>query len=287
MKNILVTGSNGQLGSEIRERSKELSQFNFIFVDVEDMDIANNKEVEAFFSKTNIDGIINTAAYTAVDKAENEEKLAFAINETGVKYLCQISEKYNIFLIHISTDYVFDGEKDIAYTPNDEVNPNSVYGKSKLAGEMQIVNSNINYAIVRTSWLYSSKGNNFVKTILKHAKVKSSLNVVDDQFGSPTYAGDLADATLKILKIISNKIIRKTYHYSNEGKTSWFDFAREIVNIANIKCNINPIKTEEYPTLAKRPKYSVMDKSAIKNDFQIKIPHWKESLKKCYNLIMR
>jgi len=281
MLNILVTGSKGQLGKEIQKQSKELSSYCFYFTDVEELDITFYAGIEAFVEKHPIQIIINAAAYTAVDKAEEDEENAFAVNKTAVENLCRIAKVKKASLIHISTDYVFDGSKKTAYQPEDAVKPNSVYGFSKLAGEEAVISSDINYAIVRTSWLYSAHGHNFVKTILKYAKERGELRVVDDQIGNPCFAGDLAKAVLDIIPYISKKEIKKIYHYSNEGNCSWYDFAKAIVEIAEIPCKIEAVSSSEYKTAASRPAYSVMDKTRIKKDFNITIPQWKDSLVKC------
>lgn len=287
MLNILVTGSNGQLGREIQKESKELStNYYFYFTDINELDITSYKKIEAFTKKHSIQIIINAAAYTAVDKAEEDKENAYAVNKTAVENLCRIAKTQNTSLIHISTDYVFDGSKKTAYLPNDPVNPNSVYGFSKLAGEEAIQSSGINYAIVRTSWLYSAHGHNFVKTILKYAQERGKLKVVNDQIGNPCFAGDLAKAVLNIVPYISSKEIKKIYHYSNEGACSWYDFAKAIVEIAKIPCEIEAVSTSEYPTIASRPAFSVMDKTRIKKDFKIIIPHWKDSLTKCIHEII-
>jgi dTDP-4-dehydrorhamnose reductase len=280
MLNILVTGSKGQLGKEIQKQSKGLSNYCFYFTDVAELDITSYAEIEAYAEK-HIHIIINAAAYTAVDKAEEDEENAFAVNKIAVENLCRIAKVKKASLIHISTDYVFDGSKKTAYKPEDAVKPNSVYGFSKLAGEEAVKSSEINYAIVRTSWLYSAHGHNFVKTILKYAKERGELKVVYDQIGNPCFAGDLAKAVLDIIPYISQKEIKKIYHYSNEGNCSWYDFAKAIVEIAEIPCEIEAVPSSEYQTAATRPAYSVMDKTRVKKDFNIKIPQWKDSLVKC------
>ena len=277
-KNILITGVNGQLGSELRGLSLDYN-YNYYFTTKDELDITNIDEIEEFVQSHSISHIINCGAYTAVDKAEDEIELANKINHLGVKYLAQISQKYNISLIHISTDYVFDGKNYRPYIEDDKTNPNSIYGKTKLDGENAIIDINpLNSIIIRTSWVYSSYGNNFVKTMLKLGRERDSLNVIFDQVGTPTYARDLAKAILEILPQIQNNKV-EIYHYSNEGVLSWYDFAKEIMKMAKIDCNIYPIETKDYPTPASRPHYSLLNKGKIKKDFNIEIPFWKDSLK--------
>ncbi len=284
MKTILVTGSNGQLGSEIRNLSSSCDFFDFIFTDFEELDISNFKSLEKFFAKNKIDFLINCAAYTNVDKAESEKEKAFLINGKAMENLVKMCEKHNCKLIHISTDYVFNGKKYFPYKEDDKENPNSVYGKSKLAGEKIIINSNIEYIILRTSWLYSSYGNNFVKTILKLAKKVEKLSVIFDQIGTPTYAKDLSKIIFHILKekIENKKKFKKgIYNFSNEGVCSWFDFSKEIIDFYDINLKLIPIETKDFPTVAKRPHYSVLNKSKLKREFNYEIPHWKDSLLDC------
>lgn len=280
--NILITGSNGQLGSEIRVLSDNYKdKYNFFFNSKDELDIANYKDIEAFVKENSISAIINCAAYTAVDKAEEEEELAFKINYKAVKNLAEISKEYNITLIHISTDYVFDGENDFAYKEADKTNPIGVYGKSKLAGEEVMITINPKHSIIiRTAWLFSEYRNNFLKTMLKLGREKDELNVVFDQIGSSTYAKDLADSILKIIPEIKNENV-EIYHFSNIGIKSWYDFAKEIMNLAGIDCKINPIKTSQYPTPVRRPKYSLLNKDKFQSTFDIKIPHWRDSLTEC------
>ncbi len=280
---ILVTGSNGQLGREIKELSNSTKDINFIFTDIEELDITNPKDVQNFISKNKFDTIINCAAYTAVDKAETDKEKARKINAEAVYYLSKFARENNALLIHISTDFVFDGKKNTPYTEEDKPKPLSIYGKTKLEGERIALKESKKLIILRTSWLYSSYGNNFVKTIIKNAKEKKNLRVVFDQVGTPTYAKDLAKV---ILSLCNTKInTKEIFHYSNEGAISWFDFAKAICEIAKIDCEINPILTEEYKTLAKRPHYSVLNKNKIKKYLEIKIPYWKESLTECIKKI--
>ena len=280
MINILVTGSNGQLGSDIKELSTNYP-YNFFFTDRNTLDISNEKDIKNFIQSNNINTIINCAAYTAVDKAESDEINADRINHLAVKYLAQISKEKKIKLIHISTDYVFDGKNHKPYIETDVTNPNGVYGKTKLEGENTLIGINpINSIIIRTSWVYSSFGANFVKTMLRLGDAKDELGVIFDQVGTPTYAGDLAKAILDILPKIENEKV-EVYNYSNEGVLSWYDFAKEIMRMAKLDCKINPIESSAYPTPAQRPHFSLINKSKIKKEFGIAIPYWKDSLDEC------
>lgn len=278
MNNILVTGANGQLGSELKDLASNFTDYNFLFTDASDLDITSHNDVRKFIEINNINVIINCAAYTAVDKAESEPELADAINHLAVANLALIAKKNSIKLIHISTDYVFDGTNHKPYVETDIPNPQSVYGQTKLDGELAMQQiSPSNSIIIRTSWVYSRFGNNFVKTMLRLAETKDEISVVSDQIGSPTNAADLAEAILKILpKINCNSV--EVYHYSNEGVCSWYDFAKAIFETQGIVVNINSIKTKQYPTPAKRPFYSALNKSLLKNRFQIKIPEWNKSI---------
>ena len=281
---VLITGSNGQLGSEIRELSRSYNVVNFIFKDLPDLDICNFDELQNFIMKNNIIAVINCAGYTAVDKAEEDEQIAKKVNSEGISNIVKALQKVNGKLIHISTDYVFDGDQAIPYKESDPVNPTGVYGETKRAGELAVFNSNIDALVIRTSWLYSAYGNNFVKTILRLGREKETLDVISDQLGTPTYAKDLAKTCLKILCGDSSENISKNgmlYHYSNEGVTSWYDFAKEIMKLGEVHCKVYSIETKDYPTLVKRPQYSVLDKSKIKTDFKLEIPYWKDSLAKC------
>lgn len=286
--NILVTGSNGQLGSEIKSLIQSsifnIQNYNFYFTNRSELDITDKLGIEEFISKNKINVIVNCAAYTAVDKAETEAKIADAINHLAVKYLAEISKERDISLIHISTDYVFDGKNYKPYVETDSTNPQSIYGKTKLSGEKAIQSINPpNSIIIRTSWVYSEFGNNFVKTMLRLGKERDLLNVVYDQIGSPTYARDLVKAILQRIQHLTFNIQHsmQIYHYSNEGVCSWFDFAKEIMKIASLKCKVEPSETKDYPTSAIRPHYSLLNKAKIKRDFQIEIPYWKDSLNKC------
>ena len=278
--NILVTGSNGQLGSEIKELSSKY-EYNFFFTDRSNIDITKKESIKTFCQTNNINTIINCAAYTAVDKAESDEINADLINRKAVKKLALVSNELNIKLIHISTDYVFDGKTYKPYVEEFQTKPNSVYGKTKLNGENEMINVNPkNSIIIRTSWVYSSYGNNFVKTMLRLGKEKTELGVIFDQVGTPTYAAHLAIAILDIIPKLNNPKV-EIYNYSNEGVLSWYDFAKEIMKMAKLNCKINPIETHQYPTPAKRPHYSLLNKSKIKSTFNIEIPYWKDGLDEC------
>lgn len=285
MINVLVTGSNGQLASCIKDRAKEDLGLHFIYTDYQDLDICNLNDVEEFF-KTNqkIDYCINCAAYTAVDKAEEDVNKAFEINAQGAKNLALICNEQDTVLIHVSTDFVFDGSKTEPYIETDIANPISVYGASKLKGELEIQKTHKKHFIIRTSWLYSEHGTNFMKTMLQLAETRDEVSVVSDQIGSPTYAGDLADV---LLKIISSKNTNfDLYHYSNEGVASWYDFAKAIFETSNLKIKVKAIKTESYSSLAKRPVYSVMDNSKIAYEVGVSMRFWKDSLKKTLKIFI-
>lgn len=282
MANILVTGANGQLGSELRKIG--FSALDEVFyTDVAELDITDYAAVERFVKDKEIDTIINCAAYTAVDKAEEEPQLAAKINTEAVTNLARAAAKEGCLLIHISTDYVFDGTGTKPYSEKDKPCPVSVYGKTKLAGEEAILKSRCFHIIIRTAWLYSSFGNNFVKTILRLASERPEINVVSDQVGSPTYAGDLAAAIVAIMDNEERIEHEGIYHYSNEGVCSWYDFAAEIVRLSGKECRVKPVTTAEYPTKTQRPAYSVLDKSKIKKTFGIEIPAWKDALAKMMN----
>lgn len=277
MINVLVTGGNGQLGECIKNLEPQFSGFNFTFTDYIELDITNSEEVQSFFNNQPLDYCINCAAYTAVDKAEIDVQKAFEINTIGAKHLAQICDKNNTVLIHVSTDFVFDGKKSEAYKETDKANPISVYGNSKLKGEQEIIESLKEHFIIRTSWLFSEYGTNFMKTMIRLSKERDELNVVSDQIGTPTYAKDLAKVILEVINTKSNQY--GTYHYSNEGIANWYDFAKAIFKLSKIEIKVHPIQTKDYPTPAERPKYSVLDKTKIKQTLNIKIPHWKDSLK--------
>ena len=281
--NILVTGSDGQLGSEIKDLEFNYSNFNFFFMDLPMLDICNNDKLNKIVKENNINTVINCAAYTAVDESEKNSDTAAKVNTDGVLNLIKVMEKVNGKLIHISTDYVFDGNGFLPYQELDQVNPIGVYGITKRNGELAVINSDIDAIVIRTSWLYSAYGNNFVKTMLKHGKVRDEIGVVFDQVGTPTNASDLAKVCLDILCGKSSANISKKgkiYHYSNEGVASWYDFAIAIFELANIDCKVNPIQTKDFSSIAKRPHYSVLNKTKIKDDFGITISNWRYSLEK-------
>ncbi len=276
MKQVLVTGANGQLGNSIKRISPNFRGLKFVFTDVADLDITNSEEVNTFFKSNALDYCINCAAYTAVDKAEEEVDKAFLINATAVKNLAEACQKTGTVLIHISTDFVFDGTKSTPYTEEDTPNPLSVYGKSKLKGEEYVQEICESHFIVRTSWLYSEYGNNFVKTMLRLAETRKQISVVNDQIGSPTYAGDLAEFSLKVIS--SGSTAYGLYHYSNFGAISWYDFAVEIFIQFGKDIDVQPIKTKDYPTAAKRPKFSVL-KFSLNSNCDLKQCYWKTPLK--------
>lgn len=279
--NLLVTGANGQLGSEFKALEKDYENYKFFFTSRSELDISKEDEIRDFIENNSIDVLINCAGYTAVDKAEEEQEEANKINHKAVKKMAKISESKNIKMIHVSTDYVFSGRHYKPYCEEYQTDPQSIYGQTKLDGELEMIKINPrNSIIIRTSWVYSSFGNNFVKTMLKLGKSKEELGVIFDQIGTPTYAADLAEAILHILPQIDNSKVA-IYNYSNEGVLSWYDFAKEIMKMAKIKCQINPIETYQYPTPAKRPHFSLLNKSKIKNEFNLSIPFWKDSLDKC------
>jgi dTDP-4-dehydrorhamnose reductase len=283
---ILVTGKNGQLGKSIHKRVTNNEQTDeFVFVGREELELSSTDSITSYFNHSNFDIIINCAAHTAVDKAEEEAVLANQINHLAVAQLAQIAKMQQAKLIHISTDYVFDGESDKPYTETEVTNPINIYGKTKLAGEQALKEIMPTDAIIiRTSWVYSEYGNNFVKTMLRLGKQRDELNVVSDQIGSPTYATDLANA---ILDTVQNKAFKEVgqetqvYHYSNAGEISWYEFAKEIFELADTQCSVNSITTEQYPTPAKRPKNTLMNKDKIAETFSVNIPDWKESLNTC------
>jgi dTDP-4-dehydrorhamnose reductase len=278
MKTVLVTGSNGQLGMCIRDITTLSKEILFIYANSSELDITNRKEVFSFFIDKNIDYCVNCAAYTAVDKAEVEVESATKVNVYGVQNLAEACKEKKIILIHISTDFVFDGSNHTPYLETNKTNPKGVYGKTKLQGEKIIKSVLKNHFIIRTSWLYSEHGNNFMKTMLCLGIENDTLSVVNDQKGTPTYAGDLAEVILKVIE--SNNTSFGTYHYSNKGVTTWHEFAKEIFEESKISVSLKSITTTEYPTAAERPKFSALDSSKIKNTLNIEIPFWKKSLKR-------
>lgn len=280
---ILVTGANGQLGQSLKKLASKLGGYDFHFTDLEELDIQNERDVLAYISSLKPNYVINTAAYTAVDAAEDHEKLARLVNAQAVGFLADACNENSARLIHLSTDYVFDGTQHCPYIEEDEPNPSSVYGQTKLEGE----NLALFYEhalVIRTSWLYSEYGKNFVKTMLSLSESRNALNVVFDQIGTPTFAGDLAEAILHIIQSIENEhrsFVPGIYHYSNEGVTSWYDFAVAIFKHAHKDCTVSPITSDAYPTVAKRPHYSVLNKQKIKTIYDVSIPHWEDALKRC------
>ncbi|KKN56479.1 hypothetical protein LCGC14_0571690 [marine sediment metagenome] len=287
-KTILVTGSTGQLGQSIKTviaEDLDDAGYEFVFAHREQLDLSNATSITNFFEHNTFDVIINCAAHTAVDKAESEPELANQINHLAVQQLAEIAQRHNAKLIHISTDYVFNGQQYRPYIETDHVEPQGVYGLTKLNGEQAIQNTMDNNAIIiRTSWVYSEYGNNFVKTMLRLGKERDSLNVIFDQVGTPTYAQDLAKA---IMSIVQSPVFNQTQfqtnimHFSNEGVASWYDFANTIFELSHIECQVTPIETKDYPTPATRPHYSVLNKTKIKDSFNLTIPYWKDSLKQC------
>jgi dTDP-4-dehydrorhamnose reductase len=284
---ILITGAKGQLGNELKVVSKNYYGYDFIYTDIETLDLSNALQTNEFIKDSRPDWIINCAAYNFVDKAESEPEAAISANATSVKNLTEAIKNSECRFIHISTDYVYDGVSNVPYSESSLPNPLSAYGRSKLAGE-KFALLHHGSMVIRTSWLYSSFGNNFVKTILRHGKEKDSLRVVFDQTGTPTYAADLAGAIMQIVSgVIRNQISLNAgiYNYSNEGVCTWFDFATEIIKEAGLTCRIEPILTKDYKLPAPRPVFSVMDKSKIKENYGLSIPYWRDSLTKCMKLL--
>lgn len=280
MKNILVTGSNGQLGNEIRLMSAHYPSLNFWFTDVAELDICNQESIRDYLQDKQVDYIINCAAYTAVDKAEGDTAMCARINADAVSNLGEAAAVKGARVIHVSTDYVYSGTGCRPYVESDPTSPGSVYGITKLEGENVLFEQCPDSIVMRTSWLYSAFGNNFVKTMIRLGRERTSLGVIFDQVGTPTYARDLAEAILSIID--TDKFVAGIYNYSNEGVCSWYDFALKIHQLAGIaSCKVLPIETSDYPTPAKRPHYSVMNKKKLKDTFGIEIPHWEESLRKC------
>jgi len=279
MQKVLITGSNGQLGNEIRVLSNQFPEFEFIFTDVDELDITNRNALNSFFESNHPDILINCAAYTAVDKAEDDRDNAFKINEYAVGLLGEIAHRYGARMIHVSTDYVFDGKSCVPYTENIPVNPSTIYGQSKQAGEERLMKVCPAAVIVRTSWLYSSFGNNFVKTIRRLAAEREQLTVIFDQIGTPTYAADLAEVLLTIAN--SSNFIPGVYHFSNEGVCSWYDFALKIMDLSGYNCKVIPIESKDFPVRTPRPFYSVLNKQKIKKHYNLQIAHWEDGLKRC------
>ena len=282
-KTILVTGANGQLGREFQQLDIYYPTYSFLFLTKEQLSITDEYSVNDFFKNNPIDICINCAAYTAVDKAETERETAIVVNATAVGYLAKACKIYKAKFIHISTDYVFNGTAHTPYLENQQTDPVNFYGQTKLSGEQNALKENEETIIIRTAWVYGNFGNNFVKTMLRLMKEKESIGVVNDQYGCPTYAADLANAIMQI--ITSNNFIAGIYHYSNKGKISWYDFAKEISLQINSHCIVNGISTLEFPTPAARPFYSVLDTTKIADTFNIIIPEWKDSLRKCLSIL--
>lgn len=281
MPKLLITGANGQLGSEIQALSTSFPHYTFTFIDRSVLDMADTQAIETYFTDRTFDAIVNCAAYTTVDKAESEPSLADAINHQAVRTLAKIAKETHAALIHISTDYVFNGQNYRPYVENDATDPQGVYGRTKRDGENAILSvAPKNTVIIRTSWVYSNTGANFVKTMLRLGRERDSLGVIFDQVGTPTYARDLAKAILEILPKLHNES-PEIFHYSNEGVASWYDFAQSIFELSGVQCTVNPITTDQYPTPAARPHYTLLNKKKIKEYFGLSIPYWKKSLKEC------
>ena len=281
---ILVTGANGQLGWELSQLAATYPAFKFVFFDRSQLDLAFPETFEKIIQTIAPDCIVNTAAYTAVDKSETEKELSYTINATAVQALASICKNLAIPFITYSTDYVFDGEATQSYTTTTKVDPVNFYGSTKAAGESMAIEANEDTIIIRTSWVFSSHGNNFVKTMMRLMKERAQLNIVADQKGRPTYAKDLAIATMKMIEAMNaGKSIKGVYHYANQGETTWYDFAAKIKDIAGLSCDLQPIETKDFPTPAKRPAYSVLDTSKIEYDLAIDVRHWEDALKDCMN----
>lgn len=285
MKRILITGANGQLGNSLKVLSAGYPAFEFIYADIDVLDLADRDAVFSFVEANQINYILNCAAYTTVDKAEDDERLCALVNHIGVKNIGEAAARFDVKVVHVSTDYVFDGTNYKPYEETDATCPVSVYGRTKLAGEKALFDVCPGSIVIRTSWLYSEFGNNFVKTMLGLGQERDKLYVIYDQVGTPTYAGDLASAMLSI--VAAEAFIPGIYHFSNEGVCSWYDFATRIHQLAGINCRVYPIETKDYPTRAARPHYSVLNKSKIKRTYQIIIPHWEESLRKVISYLTK
>ena len=285
---ILVTGSNGQLGWELGQLAKSYPAFKFVLIDRTQLDLTFPETFEKLIQSIAPDCIVNTAAYTAVDKSETEKALSYTVNATAVQTLASICKKLAIPFITYSTDYVFDGEATLPYSTATKVDPVNYYGSTKAAGEAMAMEANEDTIIIRTSWVFSSHGNNFVKTMMRLMKERDQLNIVADQKGRPTYAKDLAMATMKMIEAMNaGKSIKGVYHFANTGETTWFDFAATIKAIAGLSCDLQPIETKDFPTPAKRPAYSVLDTSKIEEALSIAIPHWEDALRDCMNLLSK
>ena len=283
MTTILITGSNGQLGNEMQQAAVRFPDFNYIYTDVAELDICDKGALDAFVKANNVNVIVNCAAYTAVDKAEDDVELCYKINRDAVRNIAEVATENKVKVVHVSTDYVFDGTNYLPYTEDMPVCPATVYGKSKLEGEQALLENCKESVILRTAWLYSSFGNNFVKTMMKLGTERDSLGVIFDQVGTPTYAADLADAIMQLIS--SETFVPGIYHFSDEGVCSWYDFTKTIHRMANITCDVKPIETKDYPARTPRPHFSVLNKGKIKSTYGISIPHWEVSLEKCIQLL--
>ena len=283
MTTILITGSNGLLGNEMQQAAVRFPNFNYIYTDVAELDICDKSALDAFVKANNVNVIVNCAAYTAVDKAEDDVELCYKINRDAVRNIAEVASDNKVKVVHVSTDYVFDGTNYLPYTEDMPVCPATVYGKSKLEGEQALLKNCKESVILRTAWLYSSFGNNFVKTMMKLGTERDSLGVIFDQVGTPTYAADLADAIMQLIS--SETFVPGIYHFSDEGVCSWYDFTKTIHRMANITCDVKPIETKDYPARTPRPHFSVLNKGKIKSTYGISIPHWEVSLEKCIGLL--
>jgi len=283
MQTILITGSHGQLGNEMQQAAIRFPAFQYLYTDVEELDICDKNAIDVFVKANKVNIIVNCAAYTAVDKAEDDAELCYRINRDAVRNIGEVAHENKLKVVHISTDYVFDGTNYLPYEENMPVCPATVYGKSKLEAEQALLESCEQAVILRTSWLYSSFGNNFVKTMMKLGSERDTLKVIFDQIGTPTYAADLADTILRVLS--HETFVPGIYHFSDEGVCSWYDFTKTIHRLAGISCAVHPIETKDYPARTPRPHYSVLNKAKIKSTYGILIPHWEESLEKCIDLL--
>ncbi|MDR0836404.1 MAG: dTDP-4-dehydrorhamnose reductase [Tannerella sp.] len=283
MKSILITGCYGQLGQALKNICSDNEEIKYFFTDVDSLDITSKEDVGKFVKSNKVSCIVNCAAYTAVDKAEDDRELCYKINRDAVRYIGEVAASCQAKVIHVSTDYVFDGKGTRPYREDDATLPASVYGHSKLDGENALLAACPESVIIRTAWLYSETGNNFVKTMLRLGKERDTVGVVNDQKGTPTYAGDLASAIKTIIE--SERFVPGIYHYTNEGICTWYDFTKKIFELSGLQCFVKPLRTEEYPTKATRPAYSVLDKTKIRETYKINIPEWEESLFKCLNRI--
>lgn len=291
MKNLLITGANGQLGQELKQLEQAYPWFRFITTDKSELDISQPAAIDAFFKKNQLDACINCAAYTAVDKAESEQEMAALVNVKATEWLAIACSEYDIPLIHFSTDYVYHSDHNRPFVETDATSPKSVYARTKLQGSLAALAANPKTIVIRTSWVYSSFGHNFVKTMLRLGEERDTLNIVYDQVGTPTYARDIASACLHIVQHLFEKPVEQSlygiYHFSNEGVNSWYDFALAIFELTGIDCQVSPILSSQYPMAAARPAYSVLDKQKIKSTFGLEIPHWRASLKACLQALQK